>query len=133
MSNRLFSKGREGILDHSIDMSGDVRAMLVKSAYAFDDTDVYLSDLGAVDNGRCAALGSKTYTDGVFNAASTTLVALAAAASNAVILFQHSGADGTARLIAYIDSPTSGLPFTPAAGQTISITWDPGANKIFKL
>ena len=45
----------------------------------------------------------------------------------------HTGADATARLVAYIDTPTSGLPFTPAAGQTVNITWDNGANKIFKL
>ncbi len=133
MANQLFSKGREGILDGTIDMTGDVRAMLVKSTYVFDDTDVYLSDLGSVDNGRSAALTSKTYTGGVFDASDTTLTATAAAASNALIIFQHTGNDATARLIAYIDSPTSGLPFTPAAGQTVSIAWDNGASKIFKL
>ncbi len=107
--------------------------MLVKSTYTFDDTDVYLADLGSVDNGRTAALASKTYTGGVFDASDTTLTATAAAASNALIIFQHTGNDATARLIAYIDSPTSGLPFTPAAGRTVSIAWDNGANKIFKL
>lgn len=133
MANVLFSKGREGILDTTITMTGDVRAMLVKSTYSFDDNDVYLSDLGAVDNGRTVALGTKTYTAGVFDAADTSLVTLAAAASNAIILFQHTGVDGTARLIAYIDTPASGLPCTPASGQTINIAWDAGANKIFKL
>ncbi len=133
MANQLFSKGREGIADDTISLSGDVRAMLVKSTYTFDDTDVYLADLGSVDNGRTAALGSKTYTGGVFDASDTTLTATAAAASNALIIFQHTGNDATARLIAYIDSPTSGLPFTPAAGQTVPIAWDNGANKIFKL
>ena len=133
MANALFSKGREGILDRTIDMTGDVRAMLVKSTYSFDDNDVYISDLGSVDNGRSAALGTKTYSLGVFNAANTSLVALAAVASNAVIIFQHTGADGTARLIAYIDTPASGLPCTPALGQTLNVNWDTGANKIFKL
>lgn len=133
MSNVLFSKGREGILDDTISISGDVRAMLVKSTYTFDDNDVYLSDLGAVDNGRTVALGTKTYALGVFNAANTSLVATAAVACNAIIIFQHTGVDGTARLIAYVDTPASGLPCTPAAGQTVNINWDTGANKIFKL
>jgi hypothetical protein len=131
--NTLFPKGREGILDRTIDMTGDVRAMLVKSAYVYDDADVFLSDLGAVDNGRTAALASKTYDAGVFNAANASLIVLAAAASNAVVLFQHTGADGTARLILYINEPASGLPCTPAAGQILNMNWDTGANKIFKL
>jgi len=133
MANVLFSKGREGILDRTIDMTGDVRAMLVKSAYSFDDADEFLADLGANDNGRSAALGGKTYTGGVFDATDTTLIARAAVASNALVLFQHTGDDATARLIAYIDSPTSGLPFTPAAGQTVDVAWDSGSNRIFKL
>lgn len=133
MANVLFPKCREGILDRTIDMTGDVRAMLVKSTYAYDDTDVYLSDLGVVDNGRTAALAGKSYASGVFNATDTSLVATAAVESDAIIIFQHTGADGTARLIAYIDTPSAGLPCTPAAGQTVNIDWDTGANKIFKL
>lgn len=134
MSNALFNPGREGFLDGSIDWdTGDIRAMLVRSTYTFDAADKFVADLGAVDNGRSAALGTKTVTDGIADAADTSLVATAANASNALVLFQHTGADATARLIAYIDTPTSGLPFTPSAGQTVNIAWDNGANKIFKL
>lgn len=129
----LFNPGREGFLDGSIDWdTDDIRAMLVLSTYTFDATDKFISDLGAVDNGRSAALGTKTVTDGVANAAGTSLTATAAAACNAVIVFKHTGSDATARLIAYINTAT-GLPFTPSAGQTVNITWDTGANKIFKL
>jgi hypothetical protein len=134
MANVLYSKGREGILDRTIDITGDVRAMLVESTYTFSDAHEDLADITAGnDNGRTAALGSKTYTGGVFDAADTTLTATAAVACNALAIFQHTGTDSTARLIAYIDTPTSGLPFTPSAGQTVNITWDNGANKIFKL
>jgi hypothetical protein len=89
--------------------------------------------MGAVDNGRSAALGTKTVTDGVADAADTSLTATAAVACNAIVVFQHTGADATARLICYVDTPTSGLPFTPSAGQTVNILWDNGANRIFKL
>lgn len=132
--NALFDPGREGFLDGSIDWdTDDVRAMLVKSTYVFSAAHKFLSDLGAVDNGRSVALGSKTVTNGVADAADTSLVATAAAASNALVVFKHTGSDATARVIAYIDTPTSGLPFTPAASQTVNIAWDNGANKIFKL
>jgi len=135
MASALFDPGREGFLDGTIDWdTGDIRVMLVKSAYAFDAADKFISDLPAAtaDNGRSAALGTKTVTSGVADAADTTLTATAAAACNALIVFQHTGSDATARVIAYIDSAT-GLPFTPAASQTVNIAWAETANKIFKL
>ena len=129
----LFNPGREGFLDGSIDWdTDDVRVMLVKSAYSPDMTDRFLSDLGSVDNGRTTALGTKAVTDGIADAANTSLVATAAVACNALVVFKHTGNDATARVIAYIDSGT-GLPFTPAAGQTININWSDLTNKIFKL
>jgi hypothetical protein len=134
MANALYDPGREGFLDGSIDWdTNDIRAMLVLSTYTFVASHKFVTDLGSVDNGRTAALSGKTVTNGVANASNTSLVATAATASKAIVIFQHTGVDSTARLIAYIDTPTSGLPFTPAAGQTVNITWDTGANKIFKL
>lgn len=133
MANVLYDNGREGILDRTIDMTADIRCMLVLSTYSFSAAHEFLADLGVVDNGRGAALASKTYTSGVFDAADSTLTATAAAASKGVVLFVHTGSDATARVIAYLDTPTSGLPFTPSAGQPVNLVWDNGANKIFKL
>jgi hypothetical protein len=136
MSNVLYDPGREGFLDGSIDWdTDDIRAMLVKSTYALSAAHKFVNDLtpGTNDNGRSAALGSKTVANGIADAADTSLVASAASASNALVIFKHTGSDATARLISYIDTPTAGLPFTPAASQTVNIAWDNGANKIFKL
>lgn len=133
MANALFDSGREGVLDATIAMTGDIRTMLVLSSYTFSAAHKFISDLGAVDNGRSAALGTKTYTAGVFDAADTTLTATAATASKALVVYQHTGADATARLVAYIDTPASGLPFTPAASQVVNVVWDNGVNRIFKL
>ncbi len=133
MANALYDYGREGFLAGSIDWdTDDVRVMLVLNSYTIDLTDQFLADLGAVDNGRSAALGGKTVTNGVADASDTSLVATAATSSGKLVIFKHTGADATARLIAVIDTAT-GLPFTPAAGGTVNIVWDNGANKIFKL
>lgn len=132
MTTQKFPKGSEGLLDRTIDLTGDVRCMLVKSAYTYDAADEFLADLGAVDNGRTAALAGKTYSGGVFDATDTSLVATSAVACNALVLFQHTGNDATARVVGYIDDAT-GLPFTPGAGQSIPITWDNGANKIMAI
>lgn len=133
MANAVFPKGLEGFLDGSIDWdTDDIRAMLVLSTYTYDSTDQFVSDLGAVDNGRSSAMGSKTKTDGIADCADFSIVATAASASKAVVFFKHTGSDATARLIAYFDTG-AGLPFTPAAGATINVTIDNGANKLFKL
>jgi hypothetical protein len=132
MSN-VFNKAREQFLQAGINMNtADIRVMLVLSTYTYDAADEFLADLGAVDNGRSAALGSKTFTDGVFDAANSTLNATAAAASNALVIFVHTGSDATARVIAYINDAV-GLPFTPEAAQACPLVWDDGANKIFNL
>src|SRR3990172_3145022 len=112
MANSLFNNGREGFLDGSIDWdTDDVRCMLVLDSYSIDLTDEFVVDLGAAD---------------------TSLVATAATLSGKIVFFKHTGADATARLIGVVDIAT-GLPFTPAAGGTVNLVFDSGANKIFKL
>jgi hypothetical protein len=134
MANALFDPGREGFLDGSIDWdTDDIRVMLVKSSYVFSAAHKFIADLGAVDNGRSAALAGKTVTNGVADANDTTVTATGAVACASLVVFKHTGADATARLICFIDTPASGLPFTPAANQVVNVAWDSGANKIFKL
>jgi len=126
----LFDPGREGFLDGSIDWdTDDIRVMLVKSTYSFNAAHKFISDLGSVDNGRSAALASKTVTNGVADAADTTIAATAAVACNGLIVFKHTGSDATARLVCMIDVSA----FTPSAGQVLNVAFDNGANKIFKL
>lgn len=128
-----FNKALEQLAQAGINLlTDDIRVMLVLSTYTYDATDVFITDLGAVDNGRSGALAGKSVTDGVFDATDSTLDALASVASNALIIFKHTGADATARVLWYIDSGV-GIPFTPEAAQTCPIVWDNGANKIFKI
>jgi hypothetical protein len=133
MASALFNKGRQNILEADIDwLVDDIKVVLIKSTYTFDNNDEFIADLGSVLNGESANLGSKTSTDGVADAADTSLVATDAAACNALVIFKDTGNTATDLLIAYIDTAT-GLPFTPASGGTVTIAWSDGANKIFKL
>lgn len=134
MASGLYPKGREGFLDGSIDWdTHDIRVILVDVAdYTYSDAHDNLDDV--VAGARVAvsgALGSKTVTDGVADAADVTLSAVTGDPSEALIIYKHTGTESTSRLIAYIDSAT-GLPVTPNGGD-ITIAWDNGANKIFKL
>lgn len=136
MASALYDKGREGFLDGSIDWdTDDIRAILV-------DTGAYTVDLATHDmlddvpsGARVAvssALGSKTVTAGVADAADVTFTSVTGASVEAIVLYKHTGVESTSRLIAYIDTASSGLPVTPNGGD-ITIQWDSGSNKIFKL
>jgi len=129
----IYPKAKECALGAGLDLANaDVRVMLVKTAYSYNAAHEFLSSVASHDNGRSAALGGKSLTDGVFDANDSTLNATAGDQSNALVLFLHTGNDATARLIAYIDDAV-GLPFTPEAGQACPIVWDNGADKIFRL
>jgi hypothetical protein len=126
--------GRQGILDGSISVSTTaVQAMLVTSGYTPNTaTHQYVTDVGSGNIvARSAAFTSKTETAGVFNAANLTFPAVSGAACSYIVLYINTGTDSTSRLIAIIDTAT-GLPVTPNGGD-ITVTWDTGANKIFKL
>ncbi len=135
MANALYDLGREAFLTGSIDWAtDDIRAILVDTGtYTVDlATHAALDDIAAGARvAVSASLGTKTTTAGVADAADVTFSAVSGATVEAVVLYKHTGVESTSLLIAYIDTAT-GLPVTPNGGD-ISVTWDSGANKIFKL
>jgi hypothetical protein len=146
MATGLFDAGREGFLGGTIDWDTHNLKLILIDAGADAPvlaTDNFLDDILAGARIRVSANGdtgidvsgyltSKTITGGVADAADVTLVAVGTAAScEGILIYYHTGTEATSALICYIDSAT-GLPVTPNGGN-ISITWDAGANKIFKL
>jgi hypothetical protein len=75
-------------------------------------------------------LGSKTFTNGVFDAADVTFTAVTGASIEALIIWIDTGSNATSPLVAYIDTSVTGLPVTPNGGD-ISITWN--VSGIFSL
>lgn len=135
MASALYDKGREGFLDGSIDWDSDtIKVVLVDTAdYTVDlANDNDLADVASAARvATSAALSSKTVTAGVADAADVTFSSVTGDPCEALVIYQDTGTEGTSRLIAYIDTAT-GLPVTPNGGD-ISVQWDSGANKIFKL
>lgn len=136
MANALYDKGREAFLAGDLAWdTADIRCILIDNAdYTVDLVNHdFLDDVAAA--GRVATSGSfasKTTTAGVADAADVTLTSVSGDPSESIIIYSHDGgADSARRLIAYIDTAT-GLPITPN-GADITIQWDNGANKIFKL
>jgi hypothetical protein len=127
----LYDKGREGFLDGSIDWDTDtIKCILLSAGYVANlATHQFLSDVAAGSRvGTGQTLGSKTVTAGVADAADVTFTAVSGAAVTAILLWKDTGTEATSRLVAYVD----GVGVTPNGGN-ITVTWDNGANKIFKL
>lgn len=135
MANSMYAKGKQNILDGNIDFSSDtIKAVFLDGADYTPNlsTDDALNDIpGAAIVGTAVALASKTLTDGVFDAADTTLTAVTGDVAEYILLYKDSGTSSTSWLIALYDTAT-GLPFTPNGGDAV-IAWDNGANKIFKI
>lgn len=135
MANALYDLGREKFLNADIDWAADnIKALLIDTALYSANlaTDEFLDDIaGGAIEATSGNLASKTSTAGVADAADVTFSAVSGATVEAIVLYKDTGTAGTSALIAYIDTATN-LPITPNGGD-ITISWDNGSNKIFKL
>ncbi len=137
----MFDPAREGFLKGEIVWTSTptIKASLVRG-YTFDATDKFVSELTGATIHATVTLANKTATNGIADADDITTFGTPSANANdhVIIIYQASAVGGGAdvassaqRLIAYIDT-ANGLPIQPN-GADIAITWDNGANKIFKL
>jgi hypothetical protein len=131
----LYGKGRQHFLDADIDWTSDnIKALLVDAAdYTVSiNVDEFLSDIpsGAREE-TSANLTGKTSTLGVADSDDPVFAGAVGDPCEAVVLYKDTGSAATSPLIAYIDTAT-GLPVTPNSGD-ITVQWDSGSNKIFKL
>jgi len=135
MANALYGKGRGHILDADIDWSvNDIKFSFMDSAdYTLqidvDEAQDDLTDAGIV--ATSGNLSSKTSTLGVADAEDEVVSTVTGDQFEYIVLWMDSGTDTTSWLICCIDTAT-GLPCTPNGGD-ITVQWDAGANKIFKL
>jgi hypothetical protein len=136
MADALFDKGREGFLDGSIDWDTDsLRVIALSSGYTWDAADQFVSDLtpGSNEVTRSTAnMTTPTVTSGVADADDHTFYAVAGGSNiYSLVVFSWNTTDADSRVIAFIDGAT-GLPIATNGGD-ITVSWDAGANKIFKL
>ena len=137
MANALYDKAREKFLAGLLSwLTDDIKAVLVKIGggnYNFSAAHEFLSPSVAIADRieTSGLLVAKTAFAGVADADDVTFLTVTGPQSGAIIIYHDTGLDATASLIAYIDTAT-GLPVTPSGGD-ITVQFDAGVNKIFKL
>lgn len=135
MANTLYDFARQRFLEAQINwMTDTIKVILVDTGAYTPQTAVhqYLADIPI--SARIAGpvtLTSKSTAGGAADAADCTFTSVSGASIEAIVIYSDSGTEATSPLIAYIDTAT-GLPITPNGGDII-VTWDNGANKIFKV
>ena len=139
MANQLYDKYREaalaGGINWGIGAAGDVIKGVLVDLGAYTPvigTHQYLSDIpiGARVS-TSPAFSGKTITAGVADANDATFAAVTGPTVEAMAIIKDTGTPATSPLIGLIDTAT-GLPVTPNGGD-ITVTFDNGPNKIFKL
>jgi hypothetical protein len=135
MSNALYDHGRENFLGGNLDWDGtDIKLMFIDEAVdsidLANDEDLADRTAGAII-ATSGNLGTKSIVSGVADAVDTTVGSVTGDPFESIDIYYDSGVAGTSLLICNIDTAT-GLPFTPNGGD-ITVQWDSGANKIFKL
>lgn len=142
MTNSLYGPGAQGLLTGAIDVDTAVIKCAFVRGYTHSSAHQFVSDVtgaGGTLNGTSAAIANVSVSaTGVVDGDDTTITTTASAVNHVLILFQASAVTGGAdvaassqRLIAHFDTGT-GLPIQPGTGVT-PVTWDSGANKIFKV
>lgn len=138
MANAMYPKWKEarlqGTANAALDGSGTTGlyvTLVDTGVYTYSATHEFFSSVVAGQVGTEVELGTKTYTNGVLDAADSTFLAVTGNTAEALVFFvKNAGANTTWRLVAYLDSNITNLPVTPNGGD-ISIAWN--ATGIFAL
>ena len=134
MANALYPKWKQALLDFTANndiSAGTVKAALVDTGiYTYSAAHAFYDDVHSAVVGTSQTIGTKTYTDGVFDGDNVTFSAVSGNTCEAIVIYIDTGVAGTSPLVAYIDTGVTGLPVTPNGGD-INITWN--ASGIFAL
>jgi len=135
MANVIYNSFKQALLEQPANSSlsaGNIKAVLIDLAdYTFSAGHDFLDDIPV--GARVATsgnLGSKTFTNGVFDCADPSFTTVTGDVSEAVAFYIDTTVASTSRLIAFFDTGVTGLPVTPNGGD---IALQINASGIFAL
>lgn len=127
MANALYAKWKEQLLQFTANnnlSAGTVKVALVDTGvYTYNSADQFYSSVSSAVVGTPQTIGSKTFTNGVFDGADVTFTAVTGNSVEALVIYIDTGSASTSPLVAYIDTSVTGLPVTPNGGD-ITVTWN---------
>lgn len=133
MANALYPKWKEQLLQFTANnnlSAGTVKVALVTAGYTYSAANQFYSSVSASVVGTPQTIGSKTFTNGVFDGADVIFTAVTGSQVVSLVIYIDTGVAGTSPLVAFLDTSITNLPVTPNGGD-ITITWNPSG--IFAL
>ncbi len=133
MANALFPRWKQALLEFTANnnlSAGTVKVALVTAGYTYSSANQFYSSVSASVVGTPQTIGTKTFTNGVFDGGNVTFTAVTGAQVVALVIYIDTGNAATSPLVAFIDTGVTNLPVTPNGGD-IAITWN--ASGIFSL
>jgi hypothetical protein len=122
----MYTKGKEKILSGNINLTSDtIKAVFLDSADYTPDlaNHDFLDDVaGGAIVGTAQTLGSKTFTNGTFDAGDSTFTAVSGDQVEYILIYKDTGSAATSPLICLFDTAT-GIPATPNGGDLV-IAWN---------
>ena len=127
MANALYPKWKEQLLQFTANnnlSAGTVKVALVDTGvYTYSSSDQFYSSVSSAVVGTPQTIGSKTFTNGVFDGSDVTYTAVTGSTVEALVIYIDTGSAATSPLVAYIDTGVTGLPVTPNGGD-ITAVWN---------
>lgn len=134
MANLLYPLWKQELVKATANtpLTGVIKVALVDTGtYVYNAAHQFYSSMSGVA-GTPQTLATKTYVNGVFDAADITYTAVSngAVTCEALIFYCDTGVAATSPLIALIDTGITNMPVTPNGGD-ITIVWN--ASGIFQV
>ena len=130
MASALYPKWVEALMQHTSNTNlsnANLKVALIDTGtYTFNTAHDFYDDVSGVVGTPVALTTSRTYTNGVFDAADVTFTAVPSASVGAVIIYIDTGTASTSPLVAYID----GITLT-SSGNDVLCKWN--ASGILKM
>jgi hypothetical protein len=134
MANSLYPLWKQELVKGTANtaLTGTLKVALVDTGtYTYSAAHQFFSSVTGVA-GTPVTLGTKTYVNGVLDAADATFTAVSngSVTCEALIMYIDTGSAATSPLVAFLDTGITNMPVTPNGGN-IDVTWN--ASGIFAL
>ena len=131
MASALYPKWKENLIqftaNNDLDNANLKVALIDTGTYTYNSAHDFYADLSGVVGTPVALTTSRTYTNGLFDAADVTFTSVSGNSVEALVIYVDTGNTATSPLIAYIDGFSA---VTPNGGD-ITVAWN--ASGIFQL
>jgi hypothetical protein len=120
----MYPLGKQALLGSVVLTADNIKVVLINTGtYTYSAAHQYYSDLSGT-LGASANLASKTVTNGVFNAANTTVTATSTATCGAFVIYKDTGTTTTSPLLMYYDGIQI-ITIAANSSTSTTITVDP--------